>query len=106
MLNPYSISLTSGSRSWILGDLALAFPSARLINPDLSYEVGSGCVWGEDDVCVMNFTLYFPVADPGFYDIVLQGITTGTKASPPRSFQIKPDQFGVFLVDTSGIINF
>jgi hypothetical protein len=98
------ISLTSGSRNWILGELAHAFPNARLMNPNWSYGVNSGCVW-QGEVCVMNFALNFQVTDPGYYDIVIQGTTTGSKASPPRSFEINSGQVGVFLVDATGIAN-
>jgi len=94
------ISLTYDSRIWILGDLAFAYPFANLINPSIFYPVSDKCAW-TGDVCVLNFAYNFQVADPGFYDLVIQGSTTGTRASPPRSFEIKSGKTGVYLIDTS-----
>ena len=80
--------------------LAAAGPLNKLIEPSIFYPVSDKCAW-TGDVCVLNFAYNFQVADPGFYDLVIQGSTTGTRASPPRSFEIKSGKTGVYLIDTS-----
>jgi hypothetical protein len=92
------------SRAWILGELARAYPGAHLKNPDWGFSTTPSCVW-VGDVCHWDFTLKIPVADPGWYDLKVSGLTTGTKATPPRSFEILAGEFGAYLIDSTEMIN-
>jgi hypothetical protein len=94
------ISLTAVSRTWILGELAMAYPNANLIQPSIFYNVSDNCQWMED-ACVLNFTFNYQAADPGYYDMIVQGLSSGTNASPPRSFEIKSGKAGVFFIDST-----
>lgn len=95
-------SLTLDSRMWIFGELAAAYPGVRLINPDWIFSTLLNCTW-VGDFCTANFTLRIPVADPGWYDIKLEGQTDGTKASPARSFEIIAGKFGAYLMDSTAM---
>jgi hypothetical protein len=95
-------SLKMESREWITGELASAYPGTTLQHPDWGITTPPACVWN-DQVCNMNFTLSIPVVDPGWYDIKLEGLTEGTKASPARSFEVVAGQFGVYLMDNTAM---
>jgi len=93
-------SLKLDSRAWIQGELAAAYPGAHLLNPDWSFGSEAECEWA-NNTCNLEFTLTIPVTDPGWYDIKLEGMTTGTLASPGRSFEITAGEFGVYMIDSS-----
>jgi hypothetical protein len=95
-------SLQLDSRIWIQTELAAAYPGAHLINPDWAFSTKPKCAWN-DDVCVWNFTLKIPVTDPGFYDLLVEGVTKGTKATPGRSFEVLAGEFGAYFMDDSTI---
>lgn len=100
VFNPAAI-LTQTSRQWILGPLALAYPGSFLKHPDWGFQAGEVCVW-EGDVCVVTHVEgKVQVADPGFYDLVVTGMTSGTEISPPRTFNLVGGQFGVYLLDNT-----
>lgn len=93
-------SLTDDSRAWIESELAAAYPGAHLLNPDWRFNTEAECQW-TGGTCSIDFTLTIPAVDPGWYDIKLEGVTAGTLASPPRSFEINVGQFGVYLIDST-----
>ena len=95
-------SLQLESRMWIQNELAAAYPGARLLNPDWGFTTKPNCTW-VGDVCNFTTTLSIPVVDPGWYDIKLEGLTDGTKATPARSFEIVGGEFGVYLMDTTAL---
>jgi hypothetical protein len=95
-------SLTLDSRAWITGELASAYPGAKLQHPDWGIAQTPFCVWN-GDVCNWDFTAKIPVVDPGWYDIKLSGQTTGTRVSPARSFEINAGEFGVYLMDNTAM---
>lgn len=95
-------SLKLESRMWIQTELAAVYPGARLINPDWGFTTTPNCTW-VGDVCTFKTTLSIPVTDPGWYDIKLEGLTDGTKATPARSFEIFGGEFGVYLMDTTAL---
>lgn len=95
-------SLTLNSRVWIFGELAAAYPGVRLINPDWRFGTNPICAWA-NNVCIWNFTIKIPVADPGWYDIKVEGQTEGTKFTPARSFEIVAGQFGAYLMDNTAM---
>ena len=97
-----TISLTPESRSWILTDLAAAYPSASLLKPDWTYSQYPDCTW-IDDVCYWNFTANIPVEDPGKYDIKVSGVTTGTMPYAPRSFEIDVGEFDVWMIENTAL---
>lgn len=41
------------------------------------------------------------VVDPGWYDLMISGTTTGTDITLPRLFTLTGGHFGVYLVETS-----
>lgn len=95
--------LSLPSRQWIIGPLALAYPGSHLKHPDWGFSAGGGCVW-EGDVCVLTHSEdHVQVVDPGFYDLSVTGVTSGTAVSPPRTFGLTGGKFGVFLLDNSMI---
>jgi len=93
--------LTQGSQGWILGPLAQIYPGAYLKHPVWGFGADSACVW-QGDVCYWTYLESFiPVEDPGWYDLVLRGMTSGTEVSSPRYFNFTLGQFGVYLIDGS-----
>lgn len=92
--------LSLNSRVWIESELAAAYPGAHLLNPDWQFGSENACEW-QGDVCHITFTLTIPAQDPGWYDITLEGLTSGTLASPARNFDLKVGKFGVYLIDSS-----
>ncbi len=95
-------SLTLDSRAWINGELASAYPGARLQHPDWGIAQDPTCAWN-GDLCTWTFTAKIPVLDPGWYDIKLSGQTAGTRVSPARSFEITAGEFSVFLLDNTAM---
>lgn len=96
-------SLQWESRQWIEGELAAAYPGAKLLHPDWGFTTTPKCTWN-GDVCTFKTTLTIPVTDPGWYDIKLEGLTEGTKATPSRSFEVVGGEFGVYMVDTTALV--
>lgn len=92
--------LSLDSRVWIESELAAAYPGAHLLNPDWKFGSENECEW-QGDVCHITFTLTVPAQDPGWYDITLEGLTSGTLASPARNFDLKVGKFGVYMLDSS-----
>jgi hypothetical protein len=42
---------------------------------------------------IWRISFKIPVADPGWYDLKVDGLTASTEASPPRSFEILKGKF-------------
>ena len=96
-----SAVLTPLSREWILGPLTQAYPGSNLKHPMWNFFADELCVW-EGNVCVWTHTEgEVKVADPGYYDLSVIGVTSGTEISPPRTFSLVGGQFGVYLMDNS-----
>lgn len=89
--------LSPAARDWILfGDLQIRYPGAYLHNPDMVFTGGSGWFTGN----VYNFEYrqdHIPFADPGWWDLVLAGQTSGTPVTPPRNFGGVAGQLAVYL---------
>ena len=99
-LTPTAI-LTADSRNWILNDLARAYPGATLKHPDWEFQGTEPCIW-QGDTCVWTHPEeHVQVADPGWYDLMITGTTSGTDITPPRLFTLTGGQFGVYLVESS-----
>jgi len=86
-----SISLTQESREWILNELSIRYPEAYLHHPSFSFN-GGGCAWSVSQDHVQ-------VADPGDWNMLLSGHTSGTPVSSPRSFSRK-NLFTAWLKET------
>lgn len=95
-------TLQLDSRLWIQTELAAAYPGAHLINPDWAFSTTPVCTW-VGDVCNWDFTLTVPAADPGWYDLKVEGMTAGTAVTPPRSFGVLAGVFGTYLIDSSTV---
>lgn len=94
-------ALKAVSRDWILGDLAASYPGAYLKHPVWSFDADTKCKW-VSNVCMWNYEdPAIPVEDPGWYDLIISGITSGTAISPPRTFCLNVGEFGVFMIDAS-----
>jgi hypothetical protein len=94
-----SISLTQDSRTWILTDLAQAYPGAHLLHPDFSYSFpGPGTLLGDQSVTWVTTIPRIQTADPGDFATSVLVRTTGTPVSAPRQVQIGIGQFKVELV--------
>ncbi len=94
-------SLQAASRDWILGDLAAVYPGTYLKHPVWGMDSDNTCVWA-GDVCTWSFEApALLVEDPGWYDMFISGITSGTTISPPRTFRLNVGEFGVFMIDAS-----
>jgi hypothetical protein len=79
-----SLSLTQGSRQWILTSLAEAYPGAHLLHPDFSLSVpGPGSVSG-NTVTWLHVFPGIPIQDPGYWMVTVRVNTTGTPVSGPR----------------------
>ena len=100
-LTPQAI-LTDASRNWILHDLARAYPGSFLKHPDWGFQATELCIWQSDHTCLWTHTEgHVQVADPGWYDLMITGITAGTTITPPRSFVLTGGHFGVNLLESS-----
>jgi hypothetical protein len=94
-----SISLAQASRTWILTDLAQAYPGAHLLHPDFSYSFpGPGTLLGDQSVTWTTTLPRIQTEDPGDYATSVLVRTTGTPVSAPRQAQISLGQFRVDLV--------
>ena len=99
-LTPQAI-LTTASRSWILHDLARAYPGSFLKHPDWGFRATEPCLW-DGTTCVWTHSEgHVQVADPGYYDLMITGTTLGTEITPTRSFTLTGGQFGVYLMENS-----
>jgi hypothetical protein len=91
------IHLSSASRTWILSDLAQAYPGAHLKRPDWLFAIqGSGSLSDGSAVSWSQLVPEIQVADPGLYQIQVSGRTVGTLVSAPRAFDLP---LGDFMVD-------
>jgi hypothetical protein len=82
--------LTQTSRDWILNELSIRYPEAYLHKPVFSFSSGGGCAWQDVDRGVQ-------IADPGYWDVFVNGRTSGTPVSGPRDFGGKVDTFEDWL---------
>jgi hypothetical protein len=73
-----SLSLSQESRDWILNELSIRYPEAYLHHPDFSFS-GGGCKYSASKDHVQ-------VADPGNWNVNINGHTSGTPVSGARSF--------------------
>ncbi len=97
-----SLNLSAESRSWILGDLAAAYPGAKLKHPDWQFALhGPGSQTAGGTVTWSELIPNIQTADPGTYAIHGSGSTTGTPVSGPRSFDQSLGQFVVELLRVS-----
>jgi hypothetical protein len=95
-------SLSLDSRVWITDELNAAYPGAHLIQPDWGLDAPEACGW-VGNTCVISFTARFEMVDPGTYDVKMMGETSGTEATPPRSFDEVAGAVDVHLIDSSAI---
>lgn len=102
-LTPKTV-LTDTSKFWILNVLGIAYPGVSIKHPD-SYDFPTTrpCIW-QGDICVWTHTQGgVQVVDPGWYDLMISGTTSGTDILPPREFS-RTDlngRFGVYLMETT-----
>jgi len=85
-----SAHLSQISRDWILNELSVRYPDAYLHNPEFSFGSGNSCSWSDTIEGV-------GIEDPGYWDISVNGTTSGTPVSAPRNFGGKVNTFEVWL---------
>ena len=96
-------SLQAASRDWILGELSYSYPGTYLKHPVWGLSADVNCIWN-GDTCLWTYNAAsLPVEDPGWYDMILSGITTGTAITPPRTFRYTLGEFGVYLIDATNV---
>lgn len=97
-------SLSQSSRDWILNTLSILYPEAYLHHSNFSFagNVSSGSLQGKAYVWTLTQN-HIQVADPGYFDLVVAGATSGTPVSNGRGFSRTGGQFGVW-VEESAII--
>lgn len=93
-------TLTGNSRSWITGELAARYPGASIKHPDWAWSNGSGGFQGDTYIWTLNIPKV-QVADPGYYDMAINGMTSGTAVQGPRPFGGGAGQFGVYLLEAT-----
>ncbi len=88
-----NVSLTEESRQWILTSLEQAYPGAHLKQPSFSFSypgpgslAGSGVTW-------THVASGIPVADPGWWAVTVNVLTTGTPVSGARYVSVPLGQF-------------
>ena len=95
-----SVNLTQASRTWILTNLAQAYPGAALIHPDFSFSFfGPGTLLGNKSILWTMVIPNIQTADPGDYTTSVFVRTSGTPVSAPRQAQNRLGQFSVELVE-------
>jgi hypothetical protein len=98
--------LTAESRAWIANELAQKYPGAKVRHPD--WEIIPEDGWaahdgiGGDKVYTLDATIrYIPFEDPGRYEMLVSGRTTGTPYTEAVSFNYNGGTFDVFLIETA-----
>lgn len=89
-----TLRLTAASQGWILNELSIRYPGAYVHKPRIAFGTSSGCQWNETYPSVQ-------IEDPGTWDIFINGQTSGTPVSAPRSFGGKSGEFGAWLKETA-----
>lgn len=94
-----SVQLNGDSRVWIQTSLAQAYPGAHLIHPDWAFTLyGPGDPGANGTVHFAQILQNLPFADPGVYEMRLNGRTMGTLVSSPRTFTLSLSEFTVELL--------
>jgi len=98
-----SATLSAESREWILERLSIRYPRAYLHHPDWTWTNPHQAQAGfEGNTFVWVFRITnVQVADPGWYDLILDGHTSGTPVSEGRPFHIGAGEFPVYLITST-----
>jgi len=96
-------TLSEKSRQWILRQLAIRYPGAYLHHPDWDWtNPWQAQSEFQGDTFVWTFRVTgVQVADPGWYDMILDGHTSGTPVTAGRPFHIAAGRFPVYLITTT-----
>ena len=97
-----SVNLSQASIDWITGELAERYPGAQVFQPNWGLFPGMPGAGG--GIGTSAFSMQWsriPFRDPGRYVVNVDGTTTGTSVSSPRSFSWVQDTFGVNLIETA-----
>jgi hypothetical protein len=89
-----TLRLTQESKDWILNTLSIRYPEAYVHHPTFSFPASTGCSWS-------YLAHNVPVADPGDWDIYINGQTSGTPVSAARPFGGPAGEFEVWLKETA-----
>jgi hypothetical protein len=87
--------LTSESRSWIVNELSIRYPGAYVHKPSFSWPPtggGGACTISKPNT---------QIQDPGAWDLIVSGQTTGTPVSASRGFGGPAGSFKVWLKETA-----
>jgi len=95
-----SATLTASSRDWILNTLSILYPNAYLHHPYFGF--GGGTSGFQSNTFVWTLTeKNVQVADPGYFNLVVAGYTSGTPVSSGRGFSDIGGTFSVSVVETT-----
>jgi len=98
----FTVSLSEESRDWILNILSIRYPEAYLHHPTFNFAgfLGSGGFQGDTYVWTLTQN-QVQVADPGNFDLIVAGATSGTPVSQSRGFSRVGGEFAVWLKETA-----
>lgn len=97
-----SANLSQASIDWITGELAQRHPGAQVFQPN--WGLFPGLPGSGGGIGTAAFSMQWsrvPFRDPGQYLVNINGATTGTPVSPPRSFTWAREVFAVNLIETA-----
>ncbi len=89
-----TLRLTQESKDWILNTLSIRYPEAYVHHPTFTFPASTGCSWS-------YLANNVPVADPGDWDIYINGQTSGTPVSAARPFGGPAGDFKAWLKETA-----
>lgn len=97
-------NLAPESIRWITTDLAAKYPGAHVYQAHWSLWPGrapsQGGLAGDQTNLSVRYD-QLPLADPGSYSVLIQGQTTGTPFTPPRSLSFTAPAFEVHLLEST-----
>jgi hypothetical protein len=95
-------ALAQSSRDWILNELSIRYPGARLKRPTWAWGGNPGTGGFQGDTFVWTYEIPgIQFADPGYYALSANGATTGTPITPPRNFNLTNGLLEVWLKETA-----
>jgi len=90
-------SLSQTSRDWILTTLSIRYPRAFLHNPYFSFAGAAGGFLGDGSYRWRLTRDKVQLADPGYFNLMVNGSTSGTPVTAPRGFSLNAGQVPVWL---------
>ena len=95
--------LSAASIDWITTELAAKYPGAHVYQAHWSLWPGSLSQGGlsADGTALSLTAAHLPLADPGRYTVAINGTTTGTPYTAPRTFAYSNPDLLVYLLEST-----